>query len=286
MTTFTERRATARARDAAEAAHRLEIATAHMRAVRAAADAEYDFMHRARSRDDGLSTARLVAEHRGLTVRQNEAIYAHQHDCPCESPETHGAVLGPPLPLPACAAHATHDQDCHHCYLRREHAENQACPTASGHVTFFFQECPDCDPTAPAACLMCEMAPAATGDDMCAPCRTAFDTVEEEPSPESPPEPPVPDPTAVQMFSALAVLVRTEAIHDWLATNDPKALVQAKAAMLAYGERYGSDACWPGGAPPTPAFTLCRACGHGFRFGYFAHPDCSDGCICPSRSRP
>lgn len=49
--------------------------------------------------------------------------------------------------------------------------------------------------------------------------------------------------TPAQMFAALAVLVRTKATHDWLAENDPMALQQAKAAMIAYGDTYGSERC-------------------------------------------
>ncbi len=45
---------------------------------------------------------------------------------------------------PACANHDRHNVNCTPCYLRREHAENQTRPNASGHVTYQIRDCEDC----------------------------------------------------------------------------------------------------------------------------------------------
>lgn len=58
--------------------------------------------------------------------------------------------------------------------------------------------------------------------------------------------PQLPEPAvAEEMFKALAVIVRTPAIHALLAEHDPMALDQAKKAMMAYGGVYGSERCRP-----------------------------------------
>lgn len=46
--------------------------------------------------------------------------------------------------MPSCSEHDQHNVSCHSCYLRREHAENQDRPGATGHVSDPIRHCPDC----------------------------------------------------------------------------------------------------------------------------------------------